>query len=104
MEHSWWVIEVLYWLKVDIYNKKMQKLPMIEADARYEYLKNEINNLQEKDILDFVYYSSHGMSQSVPFHNILKMICLWISDKSKYDTRFERKKVPPGFNKVALRF
>lgn len=104
MEHSWWVIEVLYWLKVDIYNKKMQKLPMIEADARYEYLKNEINNLQKKDILDFVYYSSHGMSQSVPFQNILKMICLWISDKSKYDTRFERKKVPPGFNKVALRF
>lgn len=103
-EHSWWIIEILYWIKVDIYNKKMQKLSPEDATVRYEYLKQEIETLEKKHILDFVYYASNGISQSVPFRNILKLISVWMSDKSKYDSRFERKKVPPGFNKVALRF
>ena len=97
-EHSWWLIELLYWLKVDIYNKKMQKLSEKESLKRYLYLKNEILKLHKLNIKDFVYYFDDGTKQSIPFNNILKILWDWIQDKNKYYNRFDRKKIPPGFN------
>lgn len=107
-EHSWWIIETLYWLKVDIYNKKMQKLSKVDADARYQFIKNAMIRLNALNIDDFVYYSDNGVKQTVPFNMILKHMLDWISDKAKYDSRFERKRPPPGFardiNNLSLKF
>ena len=108
VEHSWWIIEVLYWLKVDIYNKKMQKLSDIDADKRYTFLLDAVNKLNTLSIQDFVYYGENGSYQTIPFNNILKNMLDWMSDRNKYDTRFERKRPPPGFtrdiNNLALKF
>lgn len=106
VEHSWWIIEVLYWLKVDIYNKKMQKLSDIEADKRYTFLLDAMNKLNKLSIQDFVYYGENGSYQTIPFNNILKNMTDWMTDRNKYNTRFERKKIPPGFivNRLNLKF
>ena len=101
VEHSWWLIETLYWLKVDIYNKKMQKLNDIDATARYYYLKNEIEKLYSSKIQDFFYFSGNGISQSIPFNNILILMKEWINKKYNYDIRFDKKKHK---DKLTLKF
>jgi hypothetical protein len=105
IEHSWWIIEILYWLKVDVYNKKMQKLNREESEVRYEFLKSEVSKLHACYTSDFVYCLENSSQQTVPFNNILKDMWVWLNDKGKYDARFERKKPPPGFNRnVNLKF
>ena len=41
-------------------------------------------------------------------YEFIKHMLDWILDKAKYDTRFERKRPPPGFNRdinnLALKF
>ena len=101
VEHSWWIVEILYWLKVDIYNKKMQKLNEKDALKRYLYLKDEIHKLYCSDTKDFIYFLNNGINQSIPFKHILINVCNWINDKYNYDTRFDKKKTF-GFIKAKL--
>ena len=88
------------------YNKKMQKLSDIEADKRYTFLLDAMNKLNKLSIQDFVYYGENGSYQTIPFNNILKNMTDWMTDRNKYNTRFERKKIPPGFivNRLNLKF
>jgi len=87
-EHSWWIVESLYWLKVDIYNKKMQHMNSHLSDQRYSQLKYEIETLFDKQIKDFVLFTENGCYQSNKYNNILKRLYDWIQDKKNYDDRF----------------
>ena len=91
MEHLWWTMEVLYWLKVEIYNKKMQKLPNVLADKRYIELKSAIDDLIKLNVGELVYHGDIGQYQTVPFNCIITPLVNWIANKSNYDLRFEKK-------------
>ncbi len=87
-EHSWWIVESLYWIKVDIYNKKMQHISSYFSDKRYSVLKSEIEGLLKNKIQDFVLFTENGCYQSNRYNNILKKLYDWIQIKENYDSRF----------------
>lgn len=99
IEHSWWILELLYWLKVDIYNKKMQKLNIEQANQRYIELINSIKKLYTYETEDFVYHGKNGFYQTNTFKNILNVLNEWMKDKKNYIFRFNKKK-----NKLSLKF
>lgn len=88
VEHLWWVMETLYWLKVDIYNKKMQKLTPLNADKRYNAIKHVVGTLNADE---FVYYGTVGDYQTNTFQNVIRPLVHWIADKRNYDARFDYK-------------
>ena len=88
-EHAWWVIESLYWLKVDIYNKKMQSLSGSDADDRYKMLLDAVDKLKHMCIGEYTHVDG-GCFQTVPYNRILAQIGTWLSDRKRYDQRFER--------------
>lgn len=88
--HSWWIIESLYWLKVDIYNKKMQHLTPKDSMGRYLSLKQKVDYLMGLNIDDYVHTAKDGFTLSVPFQNILLQIKQWLDQKENYTKRFEK--------------
>ena len=93
--HSWWIIESLYWLKAEIYNKKMQHLTQRDSINRYMFLKQKVNHLMSLSIDDYVYTAKNGFTMSVPFKNIIVHIKQWLDQEEKYIKRFEKN--PPTF-------
>lgn len=99
VEHSWWILEILYWIKVDIYNKKMQKIPIEESIIRYKEILNNIHQLKDKNIDDYIYHGKNGFYQTNTFKNILNILWSWTSNKNNYINRFKKK-----YTKHALKF
>tara|TARA_B100000963_G_C22199195_1_gene482321 strand:- start:80 stop:454 length:375 start_codon:yes stop_codon:yes gene_type:complete len=91
IEHTWWVMEILYWLKVDVYNKKMLKLTPSMAQQRYQKLLQDVQTLYHKNVPDFVYYKSRGQYQTNTFQNVIKPLLLWIQNRDNYTHRFQKK-------------
>jgi len=93
MMHSWWVMEALYWFKVDIHNKKMLHLNRDSSDERYAFLKRSVDALFEADIGDFVYTCRDGFTQSIPFKSVLIRMKQWLDDPANYLRRFTKSTV-----------
>lgn len=90
IEHAWWIMEIIYWFKVDIYNKKMQKLPPIQAKKRYQDLLHDIHQLYQSNVPDFIFYHTKGQYQTTTFQNLLKPLISWLSKPDNYFKRFEK--------------
>lgn len=100
IEHSWWILEVLYWFKVDIYNKKMQKLNQEQSYKRYQEILKSIHIMFNSNIEDFIYHGKNGFYQTNKFSNILKTLYIWMNDIKNYTNRFNKKK----YSKLYLKF
>lgn len=93
--HSWWIVESLYWLKAEIYNKKMQHLTPKDSANRYILLKQKVDQLMSLYIDDYVHMAKDGFTMSVPFKNIVIHIKQWLDKEENYIMRFEKN--PPAF-------
>lgn len=100
IEHSWWILETLYWIKVDIYNKKMQKLNISQSKIRYDELVNSIHTIYCSEIDDYIYHGKNGFYQTNKFKNIIEILYNWIMNKQNYINRFSKKK----YSKIPLKF
>lgn len=88
--HSWWIIESLYWLKAEIYNKKMQHLTLKDSANRYLLLKQKVEQLISLNIDDYVYTAKDGFTMTVPFKNIVVHMKQWLDQEENYIKRFEK--------------
>ena len=88
--HSWWIIESLYWIKVDIYNKKMLHLTEKDSTDRYIILKKKVEYLMNLPTDDYVYIAKNGFTMTVPFKNIVIQIKHWLDREENYMKRFEK--------------